>query len=474
MNKPDTKGVWFHLSPFQAALILVLVLLPWFILAGVFTGFFPANKDNGSRPKEASASVAEQPAGISEKVSVYEGDWGILEVEEQTIEPSQYLFFHDITQKAYNKWRFPGMNRENVRVIFEDAGVAKEKVDILLAGAQDLDDQEGIMVMPSPEVQASFPPEVRSRLYQAIGMIPGNYFLRDAFYYKCKTPEEWFKGSGLPESITRMVIPLMYKRNHYHYFNDLHLVIPKIASPVKRVRLQQILRRSRILKARLRIPSDQNISALKLYWEGGARDSQIEAIVNAEKNAPGTGTIDIVYFLPPFASARLYTFVNPYRFPDWKNMDCHWTALNFFNEIPDDRFGKEDINIHIKSLYKEVKSAPEFGDFMIFVNQDGVIVHSCNYIAADIVFTKNGKGVTNPFSLAYLQDVIEIYEDINGPLEVVYFRLKTRFTEKSAPDAVAPLSLRVNPAVLIPGVLHPALPAPFLQAGLRKKASGSD
>ena len=33
---------------------------------------------------------------------------------------------------------------------------------------------------------------------------------------------------------------------------------------------------------------------------------------------------------------------------------------------------------------------PQFGDVILLVNQDNVLVHSATYLADDVVFTKNG------------------------------------------------------------------------------------
>ena len=50
------------------------------------------------------------------------------------------------------------------------------------------------------------------------------------------------------------------------------------------------------------------------------------------KNRPAI----ILREMPPFARERLYTSPMPTKPGDLK-MDCHWTALNFFNETPDAR-----------------------------------------------------------------------------------------------------------------------------------------
>jgi hypothetical protein len=40
---------------------------------------------------------------------------------------------------------------------------------------------------------------------------------------------------------------------------------------------------------------------------------------------------------------------------------------------------------------------------------DGTIIHSCTFIADDVVYTKNGASATVPWALMTIPDVLEAY-----------------------------------------------------------------
>jgi len=91
--------------------------------------------------------------------------------------------------------------------------------------------------------------------------------------------------------------------------------------------------------------------------------------------------------------------------------DCHWTSLNFFNH-----WGREyylDSRLAASAVmedYLPVKGEREFGDVLMFMDgTSGNAIHSCVYIADDIVYTKNGENMVAPWLLMRLDDVRRIY-----------------------------------------------------------------
>ena len=51
----------------------------------------------------------------------------------------------------------------------------------------------------------------------------------------------------------------------------------------------------------------------------------------------------------------------------------------------------------------------EYGDRVFFIRDGGEAVHSAVYLADDIVFTKNGTGFEQPWTLMHLKDLLDIY-----------------------------------------------------------------
>ena len=139
--------------------------------------------------------------------------------------------------------------------------------------------------------------------------------------------------------------------------------------------------------------------------------------------------IDLAHLLPPFARKRIYTFQRPGKDPAGGQTDCHWTAFNFFNDPPDDRFfDPEHIQATIASAYEPVTGSEwRMGDIVALFDSAGESIHSAVFIADDLVFTKNGAMGDQPWIYMRLGDMLAHYaisypED--SPPTMVVFRRK--------------------------------------------------
>ena len=108
-----------------------------------------------------------------------------------------------------------------------------------------------------------------------------------------------------------------------------------------------------------------------------------------------------------------------------RGFDCHWTSLNFWNDPPDDRYVDTDFVIQtVREQYEQVAPPYQLGDLVFLFKSPTAAIHSCAYIADDIVFTKNGASVASPWTLERLSDTIAYYGNISTSLEVKVFRRK--------------------------------------------------
>jgi hypothetical protein len=69
-----------------------------------------------------------------------------------------------------------------------------------------------------------------------------------------------------------------------------------------------------------------------------------------------------------------------------------------------------------------VESPYRFGDVLCFL-EDGEGLHTCVFIADDIVFTKNGESLMAPWVLMQLKDVESIYRR-SSATRIQGYRLK--------------------------------------------------
>lgn len=106
--------------------------------------------------------------------------------------------------------------------------------------------------------------------------------------------------------------------------------------------------------------------------------------------------------------------------------DCHWTSLNFFNHYARQYFLDTRLAAdHVLNSYDRVAPPYEFGDVLMFLDAHGQAIHSCVYLADDIVYTKNGENLVSPWLLMKLDDVKSIYFPVNEG-SVQGFRIKAR------------------------------------------------
>jgi hypothetical protein len=130
-----------------------------------------------------------------------------------------------------------------------------------------------------------------------------------------------------------------------------------------------------------------------------------------------------MHLLPPFARRRLYTYHAVSEEKSRSGRDCHWSALNFFSEQPDDRFcDVNEVNRVLDEDYYRVRRDFRLGDVVEFFDQRGAM-HSAVYLADDVLFTKNGRNSWHPWMLMKLDDM-KYYYPRRRELQVEYYRRK--------------------------------------------------
>ena len=123
----------------------------------------------------------------------------------------------------------------------------------------------------------------------------------------------------------------------------------------------------------------------------------------------------------PAARERLFT--SPLSPNDTeKSPDCHWTALNYFKAPPDPKMSDNDYaSRYIQENYYEIAKPGLAGDLVLLLNQQNQVLHSSVYIAADVVFTKNGVNYAQPWILMREKDMLGNFSQ-SDPVKVVCMR----------------------------------------------------
>jgi hypothetical protein len=174
----------------------------------------------------------------------------------------------------------------------------------------------------------------------------------------------------------------------------------------------------------LRIRPTSDIDKLLDYWRLPTEGSspELRSLFEAVKRLEDGGSVSLLYLLPPFAREQLYNY--PLPPPAEPAMDCHWSTLKFINATFDGRSVEaKDIGRYVATNCFQVGQPTRYGDMIFLLDKNGRPVHSAVYIAADIVFTKEGGDFRQPWTLTRMKDMATKYSAI-GAAHVAVWRKK--------------------------------------------------
>lgn len=402
--------------------LTLLVIALWVVYAAHYAMSTTAREPPAEKPGPSSALPRTGKTGAAR---IAEGPWGRLEIVPITICPPLGLVEHRMPVRAREVvWYFPCKSRDGLAGLLRRVGLPEPLQSTLLSLARPIGGQtEGYTVRPGPELLMGLDGQTRARLYLLLHDWTKNTAQSSAFHFQGTSARQWFEESLISRKTLDLVTPMLYRHGSFLLFADAATVSPLLSSPGERRRLLGALSRESTLLLRLRLSRDSDIDALARYWGRGERVKDIRPILQSFSHLDGEQGLDVTHLLPPFARRRVYTYSDR---PD-KNTtvyhDCHWTALNFYSERPDDRFG--DVDATYNTFYEDYVRASEplqFGDLAAYVSPEGKMIHTAVYIAADVVFTKNGIHAS-PWIFLTL-DAMKDYYPRSRPLVAQFFRRK--------------------------------------------------
>lgn len=398
-------------------LFALLVLCPWLVVLRF------------ARP--AASSTATQapraPATAGDSTFVHQcrpGPWGDLQFNRIVIEPPESQIQPAQLVPQPTLWYFKGSTAATLAELWRSAGATESQVRTVTDPAQWQPAPDGPLLRPAADFVLSLTEETRSRIYTALALIPENGAHADPFRFRADAADEWFKHSELAPETIDLIKRLVYRRGNSLLFSDQNLVLATLRTLAERTRLIKTLSRKSTLLVKLRISPDTDIETLDAYWGRRQRTKDIQPLLQSLVREGGTATIDLVHLLPRLPRSLLYTYPAAEENGSTTFLDCHWTVLNFYNPVPDDRYQHLDaVTQAFARDYYTVTGSRTYGDILMFARPDGSVVHSCLYLADDIVFTKNGASANSPWILMSLPDVVAFYPDTE-PLDIQTYRAK--------------------------------------------------
>jgi hypothetical protein len=186
----------------------------------------------------------------------------------------------------------------------------------------------------------------------------------------------------------------------------------------------QTLWRTRTLMLQLNVRTQSEFAEAVRYWSGEGRNPEVESIIVPAADSEGIERLDCVHLLPALPRRYLYSYPTDELTMTAQLPDCNWTSLNFFGATP--FIYHTDAQLlaqRLKEAYDAVETPYRFGDVLVLMGPGDVFLHSCVFLADDIVYSKNGESRLEPWLLTKLDDVKRAYAP-KGPIVVRGFRMK--------------------------------------------------
>lgn len=375
----------------------------WLIAVLVVSGLLVVSLVKGSFALSRSAWWSRQ----GEVRHAARGPWGTLWYVRSLIEiPPERV---QVGPWAYTptRWYLEGESDDDVMAVLRGCGLDDRQAQDLLAAEIAVTNGVGHILQPSESFILSLDPETRAHLYERLGRYPQNEAQFSPFRFSGEETQDWLDGANVSSEVKALVESLIYRHGKARLFSDLTLVLNRYPSAQTHSNLFMSLSREATLLARVRVLPKDNVDELAEYWGVPDRQAEVRTMLRTLQVSGVCRDVPVTLLLPTFAKSRLYRYS---RAGDPAFPSCHYTAMNFFNEEPDNRF--LDLGEAAKVLardYVVVTNDFRLGDIILLMRNSREAIHSCNYIADRIVFTRNGGNWAQPWMLTTLDALIDFY-----------------------------------------------------------------
>jgi hypothetical protein len=353
------------------------------------------------------------------------GPWGELTVSNIYLEAPDSVI--DVSGKPdpVPRWTFPGLSASMVKDLLIQSGVDLALVERLTSSTQLKISGAEIVIYPKLEDLLQIKGLVRDKLYTEISKYPQNDYYTDPVFILSGDVEEWLSEASLNANQKDVVRQMVWHRGNALVFSNVGILLSYAQNNEEIKNTLRAITRCMSLVVTKKFPlKPEQREVFMNYWIGNQAESpRMIFIKSVSKEKDLNDSIDIMHFLPAIMRERLYTFPSIKDGVKGRLPDCHWTSLNFFNLSPRDYYRNTSMAaIQLTQAYNQVSAPYQFGDVLCFTD-NGEGLHTCVYIADNIVLTKNGENILAPWVLLTLEDVSKIYKR-SPTTQIQGYRLK--------------------------------------------------
>ena len=350
--------------------------------------------------------------------------WGKIEYVPIALDRPEDYFTNDLKEAARTVWVFRNHTEQQLGALFASLNLEVSAQSSLTNRSNWEKLPRAIRLFPPPEVVISLSPDTRRQLYELLAYNPENWAQVMPFRFRANGFDEWFANCGLPKPKIDLVRKLTYTERGNLCFADAAAFSQLSTAEETRCLVKSLWRVSTFVM-KVRVDPNTDVEELMKYWGTFRTGRAYKPLIESMSRVPEGSTLNVSYFLPPFARLRLYTYPDPGD-TNIIRQDCFWSSMNFFNAAPDNGFfNPQHTRRILKADYARIADGSRrFGDLLLLLGTNELALHMCVYLADDVVFTKNGANVQQPWVLMRLPEMLSHYE-AEQPYQIVVYRRKS-------------------------------------------------
>jgi hypothetical protein len=374
---------------------------------------------------DSSTPLLQSQGKLQESI---DGPWGRLRYYHFYLEAPDHLIRHFPPPGTQTRWTVPVDKTGSLETVWHAAGLG-EDIRKYLTNPRNIVVTDGLhTIFPEPQLLLAIQPEQRAQIYRYLARYSGNPYMANPVLFPAGNVDEWAQDTGLGSTLIDLIKKLSYPYGSILAFSDIPLLLSQCTRESEARNVVKRLTRSRTVIARIEVNDHTDQAALLDYWSTGLglRRNDIEPLILSAIRTRDVQMLDILHLLPPLPRKLLYTYPDLGLAVEGRFPDCHWTSLNFFNYSAESIYLDDELATSaILERFERVLPPYQFGDILIFLSSDDTAHHSCTYIAADLVFSKNGRNPLIPWTLSRLEELTDTYPEAHGKsLRIQGFRAR--------------------------------------------------
>ena len=289
-----------------------LILFSLFLMAGtalVSHRFF----DVKTKPYQFAQNGIPDPDQQDASVFTHKGPWGELLIQNIELERPEEYIARERENPKLESWNFSNMDSEQVKALLIAKGLTKEQVEALVTPDHITSLGKTTVLTPDEGFLFSLKPETRQKLYGGLYDMSVAFNIDNPFISSSDTIARIYADARLHPDDVALLKHLVYPVANTVRLTDYNLLLLKIPTPERRMAMAKVLSMQPAVLARLCVRPDSDIDKIAAYWGSmdNVRFTDLRPMLEALKGLPHGGTVSLLYFLPPFARARLYTYPLP-------------------------------------------------------------------------------------------------------------------------------------------------------------------